>query len=106
MTFHLVKVEKNNRYLVQTVNIIEEVIPFIETQHPEHVEHLEDVNFDDFKNEVDTGNEYKSGLYIVEHPDCICVYRVSTNIYFGYLFTSAKREIKLIERYELVIDNN
>ena len=73
MTFHLVKVEKNNRYLVQTVNIIEEVIPFIETQHPEHVEHLEDVNFDDFKNEVDTGNEYKSGLYIVEHPDCICV---------------------------------
>ena len=31
MTFHLVKVEKNNRYLVQTVNIIEEIIPFIET---------------------------------------------------------------------------
>ena len=106
MTFHLVKVEKNNRYLVQTVNIIEEVIPFIENNYPEHVEHLEDVNFDDFKNEVDTGNEYKSGLYIVEHPDCICVYRVSTNIYFGYLFTSAKREIKLIERYELVIDDN
>ena len=52
------------------------------------------------------GNEYKSGLYIVEHPDCIWVYRVSKNIYFGYLFASAKREIKLIDRCELVIDNN
>ena len=47
------KVEKNNRYLKQTVNIIEEVIPIIEAQYPEHVEHFEDVNFDDFKNEVD-----------------------------------------------------
>ena len=106
MTFHLVKVEKNNRYLVSTVTDVNEVIKYLENTYPEHIKHLEDVNFDDFKNEVDTGNEYKSGLYIIEHPDSVNVYRVSTKIYFGYLFNSAQREIKLVDRYELVVDNN
>ena len=97
MTFHLVKVEKNNRYLVSTIIDVNDVIQYLENNYPENVEHLEDVNFDDFKNEVSTGNKYKSGLYIVEHPDCINVYRVSTNIYYGYLFDTAKREINLVQ---------
>ena len=105
MPFHLVKVEKNIRYRIQTDDI-EEVIPFIETQYSEHCEFLEDFNYDDFKNEVETGNKYKSGFYIVEHPDCINVYCVSTKIYYGYLYNCAEREIKLIDRYELVLDNN
>ena len=106
MPFHLVKVEKNVRYMIQTVDDIEEVIPFIETQYSEHCEFLEDVNYDDFKNEVETGNKYNSGLYIVEHPDCKAVYRVATKIFFGYLYNSAQREINLVHRYELVLDNN
>ena len=106
MTFHLVKVEKNNRYLVQTVNDVEEVVPFIENQYSENVEYLEDVSYDDFKNEVETGNKYQSGTYIIEHPDSICVYCVLTNIFYGYLFTSAQRQIKLVHRYELVVNNN
>ena len=106
MTFHLVKVEKNNRYLVQTVDDVNEVIKYLENNYSENIEHLEDISFDDFKNEIDSGNKYKSGLYIVEHPDSINVYRVSTKIYFGYLFNSAQREITLLDRYELVVDNN
>ena len=104
--FHLVKVEKTNRYLVHTVDNIEEVIPFIENQYPEHVEYLEDVSYDDFKNEVESGNKYESGLYIVEQVDSINVYRVLTKIYFGYLYTSAQREINLVHRYKLVVDKN
>ena len=52
MTFHLVKVEKNNCYLVSTVTDVNEVIKYLENTYPEH---LEDLNFDDFKNEVETG---------------------------------------------------
>ena len=104
MTFHLVKVEKNNRYLVETVNDVEEVVPFIKDFYPNNIEYLEDIQFDDFKKEVETGNKYDSGLYILEHPDSICVYRVLTKIYYGYLFKSPQREIKLVDHYELVLD--
>ena len=38
--YHLVKVEKSNRYLIQTVDDIEEVIPFIEDQYSESVQYL------------------------------------------------------------------
>ena len=103
MPFHLVKVEKTNRHLIQTVDDIEEVIPFIEDQYSENVQYL-DVNYDEFKQDVETGNNYESGLFIVEHPDCIAVYRVSTKIYYGYLYNSAERETNLIHRYELVLD--
>ena len=106
MPFHLVKVMKNVRCLIQTVDDIEKVIPFIEDQYSEHCEFLENVDYDDFKKAVEESNKYESGLYIVEHPDCINVYRVSTKIYYGYLYNCAEREIKLIDRYELVLDHN
>ena len=91
MPFHLVKVEKNNRYLVQSVKDVDEVIKYLEIQYPENIKNLEDVSFDDFKYEIDSGNKYKSGLYIVEHPDSICVYCVSTKIFFGYLIVHKER---------------
>lgn len=102
--YHLVKVEKKQRFVVQTVDDIDDVITIIENQYPEQCNYLEDVHHDDFLNEVNNGNKYESGLYIVELPDCINVYRVCTKIYYGYLFNSAQRESKLVDRYELVLN--
>ena len=82
--------------MAHTVDDIDEIITVIENQYPENVEYLEDVHFGDFKNEIESGNKYKSGLYIVEHR--ICVYRVLTKIYYGYLFNDAQKELRLVDQ--------
>ena len=54
-----------------------EVIKYLENNYPENLEYI---SFDDFKNEIESGNKYKSGLYIIKHPDAINVYHVATKI--------------------------
>ena len=49
-------------------------------------------------------DKYDNGLYIVECPEKIVILEVSTNISFGYLFNSAVRNIKLIDTYEIIVE--
>ena len=105
-SYHLVKVSKLNRQLELTVHDPEEVIEFIECLYTDNIEFLRGVSYEEFEKDVKTGNTYTEGLFIVEETDSINVYRVKTEIYYGYLYNSAQRNITLEDRFELVVQTD
>ena len=105
-TYHLVKVSKLDRRVEITVRDPEEVINYIECLYTDNIEFLRGVSYDDFEKEVKTGNTYTSGLFIIEETDSINVYRVKTDIYYGYIYNSAQRNITLEDRFELVVQTD
>lgn len=103
--FYLVHVTKNERHLIGSTDELNQIIEFIEDQYVDPIVHLEDVSIDEFKNEATNASDFDNGLYIIEEIDSINVYQVKTLISFGYLYNSAEREIKLKDRYELVVND-
>jgi len=104
--FHLVLVKGKNRHLVETVNEINDIINYIENQYVDMIKFVEDVTEDEFIMDVAKLDKYDNGLYIIEDPDKILVLKVSTKISFGYLYNSVDRDIKLIDTYEIVVEED
>ena len=102
--FNLIRVLKNgNRQYICSVTDIDDILLTLGNRYryknEEKLEHIKNITFDNFKDEVDKGGKYGIGLYLLEIPNSLdlpnslCVYCVLN-------------KIKLVESFDVVLIQN
>ena len=104
--FNLVHVKKGNRNIICTVEDVDYIFVYLENRYVDKLQYIKNVNYDDFKDEVENGNKYEQGLYLLEIPNSLNVYRVSNKISYGYLYNKMQKVIKLVDCFDVELIEN